>query len=157
MLKLRLALLGEALRLSPDRACRWLADLRFSREECAGVSALLALAHRVPGLETSRDEWRWIRDAGPHRALALRLFALLHSGETSRSKRLGRRRPPRGRLRVTGRDVLAWLGITPGPRVGELLGELEIEWMRRALRSRAAARRWLIEQQGRKRSPTVKY
>src|SRR5262249_35360079 len=69
--RLRLALLAEALHLSPDGAFRWLADLRFSREECAGVGSLLSLAHRVPDLATSRDEWGWIRDAGPDRALAL--------------------------------------------------------------------------------------
>src|SRR5262249_143484 len=58
--RLRLALLAEAFRLSPDRALRWMADLRFSREECAGVKALLELAHRIPDLATSPDKWGWI-------------------------------------------------------------------------------------------------
>jgi tRNA nucleotidyltransferase (CCA-adding enzyme) len=146
-LRLRLALLAEALRLSPDRASRWLADLRFSREECAGTGALLSLAHRVPALATSRDEWSWIRDAGRDRALALWLFSLLHSGPTTLSKRLARRRPRRGRLRVGGRDLMVWLGIGPGPRIGELLRDLEIQWMSGAIRSRRAARQWLVKRQ----------
>ena len=146
-MRLRLAVLAEALRLSPDRASRWLADLRFSREECAGTGALLSLAHRVPALATSRDEWSWIRDAGADRALALRLFSLLHSGPTTLSQRLARRRPRRSRLRVGGRDLMVWLGIGPGPRVGELLRDLEIQWMSGAIRSRPAARQWLVQRQ----------
>jgi len=146
--RLRLAMLAVALHLSPADAASWLADLRFSRADCADVAALMTLADGIRHLRTSREAWGWVRDAGSRRALALQLFALLHPAQARRAKSLGRLRPRRRRrFAVSGRDILAWLGIPPGPRVGQLLRELEIEELRGDIRSRAAARRWLLQQQ----------
>jgi tRNA nucleotidyltransferase (CCA-adding enzyme) len=149
-LRLRLALLAEALNLSPVAAARWLARLRFSRDEVRAVEALMILAGRLRALRAGRESWSWVRDAGENRTLALRLFVLLHPDQGPRARRLARLRPRGHRLEVSGRDVIAWLGIAPGPRVGELLRELEIEDIRGAIRSRSAARKWLIEKQNRR-------
>jgi tRNA nucleotidyltransferase/poly(A) polymerase len=143
--RIRLALLAAELRLSPAEAGRWLARRRFSRQESCEVAALLTLARDARTLPTSRSQWSWIRDAGSRRGLALTLLVLLDPRQKTRARRLSRRRPVRSRVRVTGRDVLAWLGISPGPQVGKLLRDLEIEMMRGKIRSRRAARTWLLE------------
>ena len=145
--RLRLALLAAALRMSPDETGRWLAGRRFSREEAGDVAALLSLARRACQLTNAREEWGWVRDSGPRRGLALTLLPLLDSKRKARYRRLARRRPARGNLRVTGGDLLSWLGISPGPRVGQLLRELEIEAIRGRVRSRRDARRWLRQTQ----------
>ncbi|HEY6929023.1 MAG TPA: hypothetical protein VJA66_05040 [Thermoanaerobaculia bacterium] len=146
-LRLRLALLAERLRLSPANAARWLSARRFSREEAGEVALLLELADRARRVATPREEWGWVRDSGPRRALALAFLALSESPR-SPYRRLARLRPAGKNLRVTGSDILSWLGIAPGPRVGALLREVEIEAMKGAVRSRPAARRWLIENPG---------
>ncbi|HXM80139.1 MAG TPA: hypothetical protein VOA00_12970, partial [Thermoanaerobaculia bacterium] len=53
-------------------------------------------------------------------------------------------RPPR----VSGGDLLAWLGVSPGPAVGALLADLEVEGLRGRVRSRREARRWLLNRIG---------
>ncbi|HEX7251764.1 MAG TPA: hypothetical protein VF376_02700 [Thermoanaerobaculia bacterium] len=147
-LRLRLALIAGRLRLSPGEAARWLSARRFSREEAGEVALLLELADRARRIATPREEWGWVRDSGPRRALALTFLALSEPRRRSPYRRLARLRPAGKNVRVTGSDILSWLGIAPGPRVGALLREVEIEAMKGAVRSRPAARRWLIENSG---------
>ena len=146
--RLRLALLAARLRMSPGEASRWLSGRRFSRDEAGEISALLELADRARRAATPREDWGWVRDSGARRPLALTFLSLSEPRRSSRYRRLARLRPVRGNLGVTGGDILEWLSIEPGPRVGALLREIEIEAMRGAVRSRAAARRWLIENSG---------
>jgi len=148
-IRLRLALVARALRLGPAAAEAWLAARRFSRGEAREVAALLDLVDRArsaPQDPDSRDTemWRWVRDAGARAASALRLAALLGVPAPSVRSRLARRvrearRPPR----VRGGDIQEWLGIPPGPPVGEALAAIEVEGLRGTLRSRGAARKWI--------------
>jgi tRNA nucleotidyltransferase/poly(A) polymerase len=144
---LRLALLASEFGFSPSQAGRWLASRRFSREEAGAIANLLLLAERARTLATSREEWGWIQASGRQRSLALKLLVLTHPAEKGRARRLARKRPPRRSLRVSGGDILAWLGIPPGPHVGHLLREVAIEVLRGHVRSRREARRWLLENQ----------
>ena len=146
--RLRLALLADRLRMSPGEAARWLSGRRFSRDEAGEISALLQLADRARRASTPREDWGWVRDSGTRRAIALTFLSLCEPRRSSRFRRLARLRPVEGKVRVTGGDILEWLSIGPGPRVGALLREVEIEAMRGAVRSRSAARRWLIENSG---------
>ena len=41
---------------------------------------------------------------------------------------------------------MRWLGESPGPAVGRLLREIEIETLRGAIRTRRQARKWLAGQ-----------
>jgi tRNA nucleotidyltransferase (CCA-adding enzyme) len=143
--RLRLALVAARLRMSPGEAARWLSARRFSRDEAAEIAALLQLADRARRASTPREQWGWVRDSGTRRALALTFLSLCEPRRSSRYRRLARLRPVVRNVRVTGGDILEWLSIEPGPRVGALLREVEIEAMRGAVRSRSAARRWLIE------------
>jgi hypothetical protein len=52
---------------------------------------------------------------------------------------------------VRGADLLAWLAIPPGPVVGRLLREVEVEILRGAIRSKREARRWLVLRQAGRR------
>ena len=117
-----------------------IAGRRFSSEEAREVAALLELCARAQRTKTSRERWGWIRDGGPRRDEALRLLALL--GHPALARRLRALRP-RARIRITGADLIRWLKIAPGPAVGALLREIEIEAVRGTVRSRRDARRWL--------------
>jgi hypothetical protein len=46
---------------------------------------------------------------------------------------------------VSGTDLMRWLGESPGPPVGRLLREIEIEALRGAVRTRRQARQWLLD------------
>ncbi|MEO8190987.1 MAG: hypothetical protein ABI682_11655 [Acidobacteriota bacterium] len=143
--ELRLALLAAGLRLTPDETAAWLLSRRFSRATAGRIALLLRLAGRAARLDTADARWGWVRDAATEGGDALLLGKLLCPGATrplSAARRTLRaaRKPPR----VTGRDILAWVRIAPGPRVGEILREVEIEGVRGRVRSRAQAKRWLL-------------
>jgi tRNA nucleotidyltransferase (CCA-adding enzyme) len=145
-LRLRLALVARGLRMDSAAAEGWLASLRFSRAEAREVAALLDLVGRARSGSGDLEMWRWVRDAGGRAADALRLAALLGDpGPAVRSGLARRLRAAKRPPRVTGRDIQAWLEIPPGPPVGEALAAIEVEGMRGAIRSRAAARKWITE------------
>ncbi len=140
--RIRLGLLAAGLGLTPAAAARWLTGRRFSRREAGDVAALLDLSKKARRIRTPRQAWAWIRDSGERREDALLLLRLLPSRGTNPARRLAALRPAR-RVRITGRDVMEWLQIPPGPQVGALLREAEIEVCRGAVRSRREARQWL--------------
>ena len=47
---------------------------------------------------------------------------------------------------MSGRDVVEWLGIPEGPRVGELLNAVRVAAAMGAVSGRRAARHWLVGQ-----------
>ena len=142
--RLRLCLLCDGLGIPASEEARWLAARRFGRAEAGDVAALLSLARNAPRDGNARDEWAWVHDAGPLGPEAARLLGLLFRNERPLAARLSRRsRRPPVRARVAGADVLAWLGIPPGPQVGRLLREVRIEILRGAVRTRREARKWL--------------
>ena len=148
--RLRLALLCARVGLAPDLAPPWLAERRYGRFEAGGVGRRLALAESARDADTPRRQWAWVRDAGPLAAEALLLLRLLSPGLTARARALARRVRSafRGGPAVSGKDVLAWRNIPPGPAVGRLLGELQIEILSGKVRTRLAARAWLRAQPG---------
>ena len=76
------------------------------------------------------------------------LLRLLSPGRTARARALARRVRSafRGGPAVSGKDVLAWRSIPPGPAIGRLLGELQIEILSGKVRTRREARAWLQAQ-----------
>jgi hypothetical protein len=143
--RLRLALLCARIGLTPDPATAWLARRRYGRSEAGVVGRLLALAENARKADTPRRQWAWVRDAGLLAAEALLLLRLLSPGRGARAGALARRvrSARRGGPAVSGRDVLAWRNIAPGPAVGRLLGELEVEILSGKVRTRREARAWL--------------
>jgi tRNA nucleotidyltransferase/poly(A) polymerase len=141
--RLRLARMAGALGLTPRQARRDLEKRRFSGIEAREVWRLLELAESARGLRGDREQWGWVRDAGAEAEEAALLLAL-----DSRDRALARRLVSRVRrrsvpLRVKGGDLVRWLGIPPGPLVGQLLRELEIEALRGRVRDRRQARAWV--------------
>jgi tRNA nucleotidyltransferase/poly(A) polymerase len=148
--RLRLALLAARLSLSPDQAAGWLRRLRWGTEEAREVSRLLMLAAAVPDLRMDDEAWRWFLQAGDRAVDALRLAETLdprsRSAVAKLSARIARRRPI---LDVRGGDVVEWLGIAPGPRVGKLLEAVRVESLAGRIRTRKEAREWLQSRPGR--------
>jgi tRNA nucleotidyltransferase/poly(A) polymerase len=144
--RIRLGLIADRAGLSPAEAADWLRRRRFSRSEAGEVAALLELAGRASRIRSSREEWEWIADAGSRRTDAAALISVLRPGRRRLANRLARPLPRR-RVHVRGADLLAWLAIPPGPIVGRLLREVEVEILRGAIRSKRDARRWLVAQQ----------
>lgn len=143
---LRLAVIAWACGLSSRGAARWLSGLRFGRAEASRVATLLALALRASRLDGSgeREAWRWVRDARESSFDALRLVKAQDPRKAPLARRLRRRiRGARRGPRVSGGDLLRWLEIPPGPRVGALLRELEVETLRGTVRTRRQARRFV--------------
>ncbi len=145
-LRLRLALLAAALGLSPEDAARWLASRRFSRTAAARVARLLRLAGEAGRLADADARWAWVRDASEDAREALLLARLLFPRSRRSLAAAARavtaaRKPPR----VGGADLMAWLEISPGPEIGNILRRVEIEGLRGRLRSRNDAKRWLLE------------
>ncbi len=125
--RVRLALLAMHLRLSPSETRGWLQNRRWAREEAREAALLHELVASARGARTRRDAWHWVIEAGTLGEDALALLARLGA----RGRRCARAlrpvvRAPRRTVRVTGGDVVNWLGIEPGPRVGELLGDLRL-------------------------------
>ena len=148
--RLRLALMCARLRLAPGAAAAWLAARRYGRSEAGDVAALITLASGARAAGSPRSQWSWVRDAGPLAAEALVLLRVLdpasraHAGALSRRVARARRRGPD----VSGADVLEWLRISPGPRVGRLLADLQIEVLSGTVRTRREARAWLTSHPG---------
>lgn len=140
--RLRLCLIANRGDFEPSQAAEWLRRRRFSGKEAGDVATLLDLAARVPQIRSRHDEWGWIRDAGDNRMEAAILVSLLNPHWRSIARRLARPLPSR-RLRVRGADLLAWLRLPPGPEVGRLLREIEIEILSGQIRSKREARKWL--------------
>lgn len=144
--RLRLGLLCSRLGFSPSEAAAWLLRRRFSGVEAAEVSVLLTLAAGAVAARSATDQWRWVQASGSHWRDALTLARILSPQHLLRINRLARRVTARRKgPRVRGSDILAWLEIPPGPAIGELLRELEVETLRGRVRSRRQAREWLMK------------
>lgn len=144
--RLRLALLCSSIGLSPGPAQAWLAARRYGRSEAGEAGRLLQLVEAAGKAGTPRLQWAWVRDAGALAPEALVLQRILFPGRGARARALARRlRSARRRgPKVSGRDVLAWLHLPPGPAVGALLEDLSIEILSGAVRNRREARAWLL-------------
>jgi len=154
--RLRLALLCARIGLrSGRRAAAWLAARRYGRSEAGDIGRLLQLVQSAGAADRLPDQWAWVRDAGPLAAEALLVHRLLFPARNARARALARRvGSARGRgPTVSGSDVLAWLSIPPGPAVGGLLAQLEVEKLSGAVRTRREARAWLLGVRGTPRSP----
>ena len=145
--RLRLARLASEISLSPQQTRQWLRQRRVARREADDVSRLQALAESARAVKTRRDAWQWVLDAGELAQDALHLMVVGDARQARLAARLRRlaRRPP-ARVDVTGDDVVRWLGIPPGPRVGTLLSELRLAAAMGAVRNRREARNWLSGQ-----------
>jgi hypothetical protein len=121
----------------------WLSRLRFSREESRSSQRRLQLAYAAEA--GSRDEdWRWVVQAGSEGEDALLAASLISSTGAAVARRLARRlATPRPRLKVSGREILDWTGLPPGPGIGALLFELEVEIRAGRIRGRREARAWV--------------
>jgi tRNA nucleotidyltransferase (CCA-adding enzyme) len=143
---LRLAAIAQGLRLSGEEASAWLRRRRHGRADAAAVAKLLDLEEAAVWAGRGRASWAWIRDAGPALSDAL---ALIHATRPSlrptarRLRRLASRR--RRGPAVSGTDLMRWLGESPGPPVGRLLREIEIEALRGTVRTRRQARQWVLD------------
>ena len=146
--RVRLALFCARIGLSAEDAASWLAGRRFGRSEAGEAATLLRLVERAGRPADDRSLWGWVRDAGGLAGEALALLAVLRPRRKARARELARRlrRARRPAIRVSGSDVMAWSGLAPGPAVGKLLSDLEVEVLRGAVRSRRDARNWLFVQ-----------
>ena len=143
-LRLRLSLLADRFGFSPPQAARWLASRRWSGELSGQIARLLDLAAQAGEARVPDEQWRWVRDAGPLWKEALVLFVLLEPSRRVQARRLaGRAGRARRSLRIRGAEVLSWTGRGPGPEVGQLLREIEVETLRGRVRTRREARKWL--------------
>jgi len=143
--RLRLAWIAGRLRLGDGGARRWLAGRRWGRREAEEVAALVGLARRAAASPTGDDAWRWVLDAGPLAADAARLAAIETPRATGAARRLAAlARRPRRSLDVTGRDVMEWTDLPPGPRVGSLLQALAVAASAGRVASRRQAKQWLL-------------
>jgi tRNA nucleotidyltransferase/poly(A) polymerase len=145
--RLRLASLGLGLDLGGPGTRRWLAGRRLPRREVEDAARTVELLDSFPRKTAGKDAWRWIVRAGPLLDETLHIVSRL--GRRSRDRgaelrRLARRR--RRPIAVSGRDVMGWLGLAPGPRVGALLAELEVAVACGQVKNRAEARNWLTGQ-----------
>ena len=93
--------------------------------------------------------WRWLLRAGDRAADALLLLGAIdprfRSTAARLSRSIARRRPI---LDVRGQDLLDWLDIAPGPRVGSLLEAVRVEALAGRVRTRREAREWLRRRAG---------
>jgi tRNA nucleotidyltransferase/poly(A) polymerase len=145
--RIRLAWLAVRLGFEPRAARKWLAGRRWPGREAEEVAGLVSLAARAAEAPTGDDAWRWILDAGALVEDAAALAAVLGRGRRSAAaaERLLRlARGPRLSLRVSGRDVMEWTGLPPGPRIGELLDRLALASAAGRVRTRRDAKRWLL-------------
>jgi tRNA nucleotidyltransferase/poly(A) polymerase len=144
---LRLAALARRLGLPAERTRAWLASRRWSRDESRAAAGLVELAERSHRTGSPEKAWGWIFDAGALLPDALALLDRLGPAARRRSRRLralarSRRHP----IAVTGRDVVGWIGIPEGPRVGELLRAVRVAAAIGTVCSRPEARNWLVGQ-----------
>lgn len=145
--RLRLSLVAFRLHQSSAATRGWLRSLRWARRESDEVARLSELAASAGGIRTRREAWRWIVDAGVLGGDALRLLDDLGPAARRSATKLRRLwREPLQEVRVTGDDVVRWLGLCPGPLVGELLTALRVEAAAGGVRNRREARHWLTVQ-----------
>jgi tRNA nucleotidyltransferase/poly(A) polymerase len=144
---LRLAGLALRLRLPAGRTRAWLGERRWRREEARDAAQLVELVGRSRRTRSREEAWGWILDAGPLLPDALALLQKSAPETRRRGRRLRilarSRRPP---IAVDGRDVVRWLGVPEGPRVGELLRAVRVAAAMGTVSGRPAARNWLIGQ-----------
>lgn len=145
--RLRLALLALRLGLPPSDVREWLQGRRHPRQEAREVALVcdrVAAARTVRG---RRDAWRWALAAEGLAADALALLARLSAADRRRARALSAvARSPIRRVAVTGSDIVAWLGLEPGPRIGALLEQLSVAAACGEVRNRRQARNWLTGQ-----------
>jgi tRNA nucleotidyltransferase (CCA-adding enzyme) len=149
--RLGLAAIAMGLELTPRDTVRWLHSRRYGRAEASAVSSLVELVQQAEVARGPGERWRWVYDAGPLAEDASMLLAAARPRRGALAQRL-RRLAARRRTApvVTGADVVEWLKLPPGPRVGQLLRELRIQILCGAVRSRPHARRWLTEYEDRR-------
>ncbi len=144
---LRLAFLALSLGLSGAEARTWMAGRRLPRRETDDAARLTELVTSAAALPAGgrRAAWRWVLDAGALAGEGAHLLA--RRGSPALAARLARlaRQEPR-RVRVGGEDVMRWLGIAAGPRVGALLRELALAAACGEVKNRREARHWLSGQ-----------
>ncbi len=149
--RIRLGALAFALGLEGRQTREWLAARRLPRTDVETAARLTELALQAlagPGRGAPRREaWRWILDAGALAPDALHLLSRLGRRARDRARTLAplTRRKPR-RVRLSGEDVMLWLGIPAGPQVGRWLEELAVAAAAGEVQSRREARNWLTGQ-----------
>jgi tRNA nucleotidyltransferase (CCA-adding enzyme) len=145
--RLRLALLASQLGFLPARARAWLQQRRWAREEARDAALLCALLASSRAIRSRRDAWRWVLEAGPLGDDAAALLARLSAADRSRARSLRSLllSPPRT-VSVDGEDLLHWLGLEGGPRVGELLRAVRLAAALGEVSNRRQARNWLTGQ-----------
>ena len=145
--RMRLAFIAIRADMTAPDARRWLGERRWAREEARDAALLVGLAADSARIRSAGDRWRWILDAGALAGDALVLLSRLGSAGQARARSLAplARVPPR-RVAVGGDDLLRWLGLDSGPRVGELLSGLRIAAAMGEVKNRREARHWLTGQ-----------
>jgi tRNA nucleotidyltransferase/poly(A) polymerase len=149
---IRLAAIADAAGLDPSGTATWLRHRRFGRVETLEAARLVALVRAMPSAASAPSaDWAWLYDAGALAQAGLTLLPALRPERRSAAQRIARRRRHvRRGPRITGNEVMRWGGLSPGPRIGELLREIGIEGLAGRIRTKAQARRWLS---GRLREP----
>ena len=107
-----------------------------------------AFAKPMRDADGNREIWRLRPEpAGPLAQDSLRLLVRQDPTRQALAARMGRlARLPVRRVAVTGDDVIAWLGVGPGPAVGAWLAQLRLHAAMGAIRNRRQARHWLSVQ-----------
>jgi tRNA nucleotidyltransferase/poly(A) polymerase len=145
--RLRVARLPSRLPLPPQDTGRWLRALRLPRRDVEPILALAELAKAAAAVRNRRDAVAWRLAAAELAPDALRLLSLDGAAKARRGRRLGlASRAPLRRVGVTGDDVIRWLSLSPGPRVGIWLERLRLEAALGTVRNRREARHWLTGQ-----------
>ena len=144
--RLRLAAIGLRLGLDGPASRRWLSSRRLPRQEVEDAAALADFVRQVPRSGPRREAWRWRIAAGQLACDAVHLAARgsRPPRDLARLRKLAR--APVRRISVTGGDVMSWLGIPPGPRVGAWLTEIAVAAASGEVKSRREARNWLSGQ-----------
>jgi tRNA nucleotidyltransferase/poly(A) polymerase len=145
--RLRVARLAARLPIPAAETGRWLRALRLPRRDVEPILALVDLAKTAATVRDRRRAVAWRLAAGDLAPDALLLVGLGGAATSRRARRLGlASRAPLRRVPVTGDDVVRWLSVPPGPRVGILLERLRLEAALGTVRNRREARHWLSEQ-----------
>jgi beta-phosphoglucomutase-like phosphatase (HAD superfamily) len=145
--RLRLAFIAIRAGMAAPDARRWLGERRWAREETRDAAQLVELVASSDGARSVRDRWRWVLAAGALSDDALLLLACLGASNKRRARTLATlARAPLFRVAVSGDDVVRWLGLEPGPRIGELLAGLRVAAAMGEVKNRRQARHWLTGQ-----------
>jgi len=145
--RLRLAFLALGMGLDGPGTRAWLQERRWAREDARDAARLAGLVETAGRIRTRRDAWRWILEADELGGDAVALLARLGASSRRRARPLRELlRAPRRRLAVSGADVVAWLGLAPGPDVGRLLADLRVAAAMGEVAGRRQARDWLSVQ-----------